>query len=762
MTSGRSREPHPQRAEPTPFAARAKDLGALRDALVDAAGVGVGLWLSYLFVLFYFAIAAGAVTHRDLFLENRVKLPFLNVELPLKAFFILGPLVFLIVHTYVLLHFVLLAGKIGAFHVELQAQIAGDEARARLRRQLPSNIFVQSLAGPREVRTGAVGFLLRQVAQISLVAGPIALLVLFQLQFLPHHSPSITWWQRIALVLDLLLLWLLWPPIARGETSLLAWRDFTRVKVLAWIVASTLPVLLVCTIATFPGEWLEDHIPSIPIVPTEWPRWSAENVEAEQLTPQNQSPTTISKVQSPRAQDQPLLVELKTGIAAVLASMKFTSMHKLLVAGDPDFVAQRPSSLWSNVLVLPNFEVGDRVKFDADGKIAISSETISLRGRSLEGIVLSNARLKKADFTGAQLQRANFSGADLREAKFGCDLTGLESQCAQLQGALLNFAQLQGASLESARLQDASFTGARLQGSQLGDARLQGAAFVDAQLQGALLDHAQLQAAHLGSALLMGALLDGAQLQGAELGLAGLQGASLEFAQMEGASLDFAQLQGASLDGAQLQGASLNDAQLQGASLTMVFVWRAEPSPGENATGAFVAIPETEPKYRRLNCEVLKSCEWTGASFAILKALIEDEVSAGRLRTEALARITKLEKPPYTQDEGSAKAWAELAKTSRGLPDAYAEVLAKKLKDIGCAADGAPYVIAGLISQLDHRFGTDTDPQRYPAQEAAVAAAFLHEENCPGARGLSDDNKAKLQHMRDRPPAPPSPAAAAR
>jgi hypothetical protein len=82
------------------------------------------LWLRYLFVLFYFAIAAGAVTHRDLLLDNPVKLPFLNVELPLKAFFVLGPLVFLIVHAYVLLHFVLLAGKVGAFHAELQAQIA--------------------------------------------------------------------------------------------------------------------------------------------------------------------------------------------------------------------------------------------------------------------------------------------------------------------------------------------------------------------------------------------------------------------------------------------------------------------------------------------------------------------------------------------------------------------------------------------------------------------------------------------------------------
>ena len=189
--------------EPTPFIARAKDLGAWRDAVVDAASVGAGLWLSYLFALFYFAVAAGAVTHRDLFLESPVRLPFLNIDLPLKAFFILGPLVFLIVHAYVLLHFVLLAGRIGAFHLELETQIGGDDAQTRLRRQLPSNIFVQSFAGPREVRTGIIGFLLRRIIEISLVVGPIALLVLFQLQFLPYHSEWITSWQRTAVVIDL-------------------------------------------------------------------------------------------------------------------------------------------------------------------------------------------------------------------------------------------------------------------------------------------------------------------------------------------------------------------------------------------------------------------------------------------------------------------------------------------------------------------------------------------------------------------------------
>jgi hypothetical protein len=59
---------------------KADDLEAIKKAVDDAAAVGGGLWLSYLFVLFYLAVAAGAVTHKDLFFENPVKLPFLNIE----------------------------------------------------------------------------------------------------------------------------------------------------------------------------------------------------------------------------------------------------------------------------------------------------------------------------------------------------------------------------------------------------------------------------------------------------------------------------------------------------------------------------------------------------------------------------------------------------------------------------------------------------------------------------------------------------------
>jgi hypothetical protein len=271
LKAGTSVESPPPEAAPSPtprgLAGKADDLEAIRAAVVDAAGISTSVWLSYLFVLFYLLVAAGGVTHRDLFFESPVKLPFLNVDLPLKAFFWIGPAIFLILHVYVLLHFVMLADKIRVFDIRLRAQIEDLEVRTRLRRQLPINIFVQFLAGPGEVRDGIRGILLWLIALISLVIGPVALLVFFQLQFLPYHDPWITWWQRLSVAVELALLWKLWPRIGRistekGETQrggLVEVIQSTGTIVVVPLI-SVISVPLIFAIATFPGNWLEEEL----------------------------------------------------------------------------------------------------------------------------------------------------------------------------------------------------------------------------------------------------------------------------------------------------------------------------------------------------------------------------------------------------------------------------------------------------------------------------------------------------------------------
>jgi hypothetical protein len=88
---GAARPLLPSRSKP-PLADQARDLKALRDVVIDAAAISAGLWFSYIFVLLYLLIAVAGVTHRNLFFEDPVKLPFLSVDLPLVSFFVIGSL----------------------------------------------------------------------------------------------------------------------------------------------------------------------------------------------------------------------------------------------------------------------------------------------------------------------------------------------------------------------------------------------------------------------------------------------------------------------------------------------------------------------------------------------------------------------------------------------------------------------------------------------------------------------------------------------
>jgi hypothetical protein len=239
----------------------AEDLEPLRKSVEDTAAVGGGLWLSYLFVLFYLGIAAGAVTHADLLLRNPVKLPFLNIELPLLAFFFLAPLLLLIVHAYTLVHLVLLAGRVAQFNAALSNGPYDDDGMWR--RRLPSNIFVQFLGAPEEERYSLFGLLLAAILWVTLVIAPVALLLLLQIQFLPYHNQWITWASRIALILDLALLWWLWGRILSRRTEPNRARLWKRwIKMTGGALLTLLVILFACAIATIPGEWQENHLPA--------------------------------------------------------------------------------------------------------------------------------------------------------------------------------------------------------------------------------------------------------------------------------------------------------------------------------------------------------------------------------------------------------------------------------------------------------------------------------------------------------------------
>jgi hypothetical protein len=236
--------------------ADADDPDEVRKALDDAAGMSRNLWLAYLTFGTYLAISVASVTHTDLFLQTPIKLPLLNVELPLVAFFWVAPLLFLIFHAYLLLNLRLLVDNVLRFNQMLEGAKLTPEEQDSFRLLLSNFPFVQLLAGTRDSKKGPVGWVLAVIVWITIVFAPVVLLVVIQLKFLPYHHELVTWLHRGVIAADILLLWFFWGSIMRAANR----GRLRSILALTGNLTLTIVVLLFATlIATFPGEWLVDE-----------------------------------------------------------------------------------------------------------------------------------------------------------------------------------------------------------------------------------------------------------------------------------------------------------------------------------------------------------------------------------------------------------------------------------------------------------------------------------------------------------------------
>jgi hypothetical protein len=89
-----------------------------KELLDDANGTSVAAnhaWLAFLALLAYLLIALGGVSHKDLLLNSPVKLPIVDVEIPLFSFFQYAPVLLLLVYLSLLIQHVILARKYRKF-----------------------------------------------------------------------------------------------------------------------------------------------------------------------------------------------------------------------------------------------------------------------------------------------------------------------------------------------------------------------------------------------------------------------------------------------------------------------------------------------------------------------------------------------------------------------------------------------------------------------------------------------------------------------
>src|SRR3954470_19040188 len=183
----------------------------LLKAVNEASGKAFALWITFVSVGIYLAIAVGTTTHLQLLLAGPVKLPLLGVDMPLFAFYGFAPPMFVVLHLYVLVQLYLLANLLRLFDDALRATDMIEQDRRQIRAQLDKFVFTQFLIGVPQEKF--IRLFLWAVVWLSFVVGPILLLFGFEIQFLPYRNYFITDRHRFEVTTDLIVLALLWPKI---------------------------------------------------------------------------------------------------------------------------------------------------------------------------------------------------------------------------------------------------------------------------------------------------------------------------------------------------------------------------------------------------------------------------------------------------------------------------------------------------------------------------------------------------------------------
>lgn len=443
---------------------QASDIGEARKALDSATNIARGLWFTFLSLTAYLVIAVGSVSHRELFLQTPVKLPLLNVDLPLVTFFWVAPLMFLVIHAYLLLNLKFMADNANHYFEEVAQTGLSAEARSRLYLQLSNFLILQMLIVRRQEKWGVMGFLTHFVVVLTIIIAPILVLILIQLQFLPYHSAYVTTVHRLSIAADMGLLLYFWPQIAGVPGS----KRVAALRHSIWAVVFGV-VLFSSFVATFPGE----------------PGRNSSSARLSTLS----GYLFHSPVHQVKGQRQRWFSDT-------------------LVLTDADFVSLE----------------GDKVP----AQVTVPLRGRNLQGAFLARTDLRGADFTGADLTGSNFRDAKLRGALFGCPLVRVEHSEKSlSQCTILDTAILDGADLRdtymrqvslrNASLQTVRLDEANLEGAQLQGALIKDSALNKVNMRKANLTGARIENSDLSSAMFKSAIFAGSVLHKVTLRDSDL-----------------------------------------------------------------------------------------------------------------------------------------------------------------------------------------------------------------------------------------------------
>ena len=576
----------------------------LIDNIAECSKNARAIYLLYLGFLAYCAVTLFGVTDRQIVLNEGVRLPIVNVDVALRGFYFLAPVVAFVLFAYLQLYLQRLR--------QLKLDLERKHPDVDPKRFYPWMLNIADRPEP-----GAVGFLQKLVVGFLLWGLLPAVLCVFSFTFLRTHDPVWTWVLSLAPTAGAFAAAYFWYVDGGGISR--HW-DAAPPFFLFMIGAAATICLLAVSNYSLAGDRERGQTVdlSFQVLVEEqneeydvfWLDLRGAQLQGASLTSAVLKKADLDKANLDRA----------TLSDANLREARLDSASLI----NTDFSSARLDSASLRKARLDGADFSQAWLIDADlFKVETQLDSVNFNGAYLDSADLCSVQLDGADFRNSRLvgtlfNNAQLNGADFRDAylyKTQFDSTSLNR--ANLQDAQLVKVDFRGARLVKADLRNAQFDSTRLRGAQLDSANLYGAQLDSTDLFEAQLDSADLSEAHLNGVNLFFASLKGAnltetQLNGADLSLAGLVGAKLAGTQLEnkailkgawlsgaylyktklaGADLLNAHLDSALLVGTQLQGARLANVDFRGAVLSAIEVDDANLQGAKLDGATFLEVP---------------------------------------------------------------------------------------------------------------------------------------------------------------------------
>lgn len=541
----------------------------LLDAVNQASEKVARLHIAFLALCTYILVTVFSTSDLNLLIGKVIRLPVVEVDVPIIGFYLVAPFLVLLGHFNLLLQLQLLSQKLFAFH-EAACKLP-EEINKILYDQLHTFPYTYYLIG----RTAPlVRSFIAVLVTTTVLLLPLLTMLMLHARFLAYQSDFITAAQWVAILMEVAGIAMLWPMIMDKHGSWISYMSgiwpflksqwirclwvLCGLGILSWMFFGEQAPVVADDRIVFNGVRLSGNasliwlaLTTIALLISHGRLWFTSKQDVAFCPSIHRShlgfPGFLTTVLIGMVFPLLLIVGEEPAGNAVLFGGEVQNDHPVSYAtiwlGRLHYLDLSEQNFYDK-LATPEITVA---LYSADRSKAAAAET-ALRGIDLHGRNLRYANLRSANLFKADLRRAQLQGALL--------------DGAVLQRANLSYANLQNARLRGASLSWTTLWRAQLQGADLSSAGLQEASLGSAELQGAILTGADLRMADLSFAHLQGADLSNAQLPWASLAQANLQGAHLDYAGLQLANLTYARLQGVTLTGASLAGAMLGGASL--------------------------------------------------------------------------------------------------------------------------------------------------------------------------------------------------------